>query len=325
MLPLVGPKSHVMLPPVTTMATVTTARVTRCAEEVDIRRTFRRVPPRRPYPVVNSLPSLSTTLSLEALTSTTPGIATGIAANTIVYVLGSSILLKGLALNGVISSYVLGCVSYAAFGPYGYVLVCLYFLIGSYVTKLRMDVKTREGTAEANRGRRGLRSVLGSAVAGMACAVAALLVHTHTYSWLSRLSWLSSLSSFATLQVGFAASFCSKLSDTVSSEIGKAYGRTTYLATTFEKVPRGTEGAVSLEGTVAGIVGSVVLGLCGVGVGLIDGRGLGCVVVASAVANWLESVVGAGLQGRLRWLTNDVVNMLQISVASVLAMWGYSM
>ena len=46
-------------------------------------------------------------------------------------------------------------------------------------------------------------------------------------------------------QVGFVASICSKLSDTVSSEVGKAYGKTTYLVTTFERVPRGTEGAVS--------------------------------------------------------------------------------
>jgi uncharacterized protein (TIGR00297 family) len=56
------------------------------------------------------------------------------------------------------------------------------------------------------------------------------------------------------LQVGFVASFASKLADTSSSEIGKAYGQTTYLITTLQRVPRGTEGAVSLEGTAAGMV-----------------------------------------------------------------------
>jgi uncharacterized protein (TIGR00297 family) len=59
-------------------------------------------------------------------------------------------------------------------------------------------------------------------------------------------------------QIGFVASFCSKLSDTVSSEVGKAYGKTTYLVTTFELVPRGTEGAVSLEGTAAGVGAAAV-------------------------------------------------------------------
>jgi uncharacterized membrane protein len=39
-------------------------------------------------------------------------------------------------------------------------------------------------------------------------------------------------------------------------QVGKAYGKTTYLITTFERVPAGTEGAVSLEGTLAGVVGA---------------------------------------------------------------------
>ncbi len=33
----------------------------------------------------------------------------------------------------------------------------------------------------------------------------------------------------------------------------QAYGKTTYLITSLERVPRGTEGAVSLEGTLAGL------------------------------------------------------------------------
>ena len=61
------------------------------------------------------------------------------------------------------------------------------------------------------------------------------------------------------------ASFASKLSDTVSSEVGKAYGRTTYLATSFEVVPRGTEGAVSLEGTLAGVAAAVLFSVISLG------------------------------------------------------------
>lgn len=39
----------------------------------------------------------------------------------------------------------------------------------------------------------------------------------------------------------------------------QAYGKSTYLITTFKSVPPGTEGAVSLEGTLAGVVGSIIL------------------------------------------------------------------
>ena len=46
-------------------------------------------------------------------------------------------------------------------------------------------------------------------------------------------------------------SSATKLADTFASEIGKAYGKTTFLITTLEKVPPGTEGAISAEGTAA--------------------------------------------------------------------------
>ena len=36
--------------------------------------------------------------------------------------------------------------------------------------------------------------------------------------------------------IGFATSLATKLSDTFASEIGKAYGKTTFLITTMEKV-----------------------------------------------------------------------------------------
>ena len=259
-----------------------------------------------------------------------PGIGAGVAANTAVYILGNRVLLKGLAWDGYASSYVLGCLSYAAFGLYGYLIVCIYFLIGSSVTKLKMDVKVREGTAEARGGRRGFGSVLGSGVAGMACAVAALVLvgapgaTGGTPGMAGQVGPLSD-TLFDTLRVGFVASFCSKLSDTVSSEVGKAYGKTTYLATSFQKVPRGTEGAVSLEGTMAGVVASVVLGVCALAGRMVDMRGLVCVIGSSVVANYAESLLGAAVQrgGHVRWLTNDVVNMLQISLASAVAMACY--
>ena len=242
---------------------------------------------------------------LSQLTARHPGLLVGAVMNTLVYILGNRILLKGLALDGYVSSWVLGLLSFSAFGVYGYALVCLYFILGSWATKIKMDVKVREGTAEAKGGRRGIGSVLGSGVAGMVCAGVALM---------------QSDVPMELLQTGFVASFCSKLSDTVSSEIGKGYGKTTYLATTFERVPRGTEGAVSLEGTLSGIGASIFLGYCAVLVGMITLKGLLYVIVASFIANYAESILGAVYQDRVAWLTNDVVNIIQITCASVVSM-----
>jgi uncharacterized protein (TIGR00297 family) len=69
--------------------------------------------------------------------------------------------------------------------------------------------------------------------------------------------------------IGYVASLATKLSDTFASEIGKAYGKRTFLITTFKPVPPGTEGAVSLEGTLAGVVGSILIAGAGVGLKLL--------------------------------------------------------
>lgn len=77
-----------------------------------------------------------------------------------------------------------------------------------------MAQKEAQGVAEKRKGRRGPSSVIGSSAAGCVCAFLSISgVGGEAFSQLWRL--------------GFVASFCTKLSDTVSSEIGKAYGKTT--------------------------------------------------------------------------------------------------
>lgn len=52
----------------------------------------------------------------------------------------------------------------------------------------------------------------------------------------------------------------------------------------------------------------------------VDGRGVAAVTAAAFVANIFESWLGATVQGRLPWLSNDLVNVLQISLAAAMAM-----
>ena len=197
----------------------------------------------------------------------------------------------------------------AAFGLGGYVLVCAYFIAGSAVTKVKMKQKQAEGIAEARGGRRGPGSVWGSGTAGSRCAIMALSGMTT----IPLDAW----------RLGFVASFCSKLSDTTASEIGKAYGKTTYMSTPpFTLVPRGTEGAVSVEGTVAGLVISGVFAALAMAVGQLQSvESVGICVFAAFVATSFESMLGALVQGKqgFDWLTNDVVNGIQITLASAVA------
>ncbi len=43
------------------------------------------------------------------------------------------------------------------------------------------------------------------------------------------------------------------------------------------------------------------------------------ITAAAFIANVFESYIGAALQGKVDWLNNDIVNVLQISVAAALA------
>lgn len=121
------------------------------------------------------------------------------------------------------------------------------------------------------------------------------------------------------LRLAFVASMATKLSDTFGSEIGKAYGKTTYLVTTFQRVPRGTEGAVSLEGTLAGIAGSLLLTLLGVSLNLLSVDGIIPCLIAAFVANFAESYIGAVAQDKISWLSNELVNFINTSIGAVVA------
>ena len=70
------------------------------------------------------------------------------------------------------------------------------------------------------------------------------------------------------------------------------------------------EGELHFEQSIA--VGMV----CSPGILQVSWAGALCVVVAAFVANIAESYVGAVAQGRVGWLTNDVVNILQITLAA---------
>ena len=118
--------------------------------------------------------------------------------------------------------------------------------------------------------------------------------------------------------LAFAGAFATAAADTASSEIGQLLGRRTYLVTTFRPVPRGTEGAVSLEGTLAGIFASLVIAALGAALGLFSWKGVPVVVFAAFVGTTFESVVGAALEKR-QLLDNEALNFLNTLVGALVA------
>jgi uncharacterized protein (TIGR00297 family) len=228
----------------------------------------------------------------------------GAVLNAVLGAIAFPLIKKLLTPAGLLHAWILGVIVWATLGWPGYSVIVFYFLVGSGVTKIGMAQKEAAGIAEKRSGARGPENVWGSAFAGALCGLGTLVFPDSVQLLLA---------------LGYVASLSTKLSDTTASEIGKAYGRHTFLITTLKPVPRGTEGAVSLEGTLAGIVGSVAIALLGFLVGLISPLGIAICIVASFIATNLESLIGATLQHRFNWLTNELVNVINTLIGAIAA------
>lgn len=250
-----------------------------------------------------------------------------IAVNTVL--IGAAIALpkKLLTTAGYANAWLLGVIVWGALDWPGYATVLFYFFVGSAVTKIGMAQKEAYGIAEERGGVRGPGNVWGSALTGAVCALCLVAVR----GWLGEGMPVGAPSNTVAVEqtavaiassllaLGFVASFSTKLSDTTATEIGKAYGQRTFLITTLRPVERGTEGAVSLEGTLAGIVGSIALAAVAWIVGLISPIGVGICAIAAFIATSVESLIGATVEGKLSWLTHDFVNIINTTVGALTA------
>jgi uncharacterized protein (TIGR00297 family) len=209
----------------------------------------------------------------------------------IAYALG--MVSRGGALGG----FVVGTAIYASLGPQGFAALALFVVGGSLLTRLGYGRKRRSGTAEAAGGRRGARNALANCGVAVACAL------------------LYALTSSDALAAAFVASLGAAFADTAESEVGQLYGRTPRLITTLGKVPPGTDGAVSLAGTLAGIAAAALTAALGLTLDLVNGpASMLLVVLAAFLGTVVDSFVGA-LAPRVG---NELTNILCTLAAAAL-------
>ena len=213
-----------------------------------------------------------------------------------------------LTRKGWIHAGVLGTLLWGSIGWNGWSSVCIYLLLGTLVTKIGYKYKANRGIAEARGGQRGPANVWGSAATGCSLALFGCI-------------WPDHLTLF---MVGFASSFTAKLSDTFSSEIGKRFGKRTFLITTLKPVVPGTEGAISIEGSLAGLLGGLIMTLVMLNLSIISGLIVAFIVFLSGyLATFLESYIGAVVQNKIDWMTNELVNSIQTSIAAIISIFLY--
>jgi uncharacterized protein (TIGR00297 family) len=108
--------------------------------------------------------------------------------------------------------------------------------------------------------------------------------------------------------------------DTSSSEIGMAFPGKTLLITNFKSVPAGTDGGVSLFGTIAALLGAASVGIVAVLTCLVPISQLATIVLAGFSGIVIDSILGAVFERR-GLLNNDLVNLLSTAAAVGMA-WG---
>jgi uncharacterized protein (TIGR00297 family) len=215
---------------------------------------------------------------------------------------------RSVDLSGAVVGWILGTAIYVGLDWQGFLFLMTFFGIGTACTKLGYKKKAAAGLAQEKGGRRSARHAIANAGVAAACALfAATTPH------------------FGLFALAFVGAFATALSDTTSSEIGQLYGRRTFLITTLKPVPRGTEGAVSLEGTLAGVAASLLVAVLGWVVGFFGPLEIVLVVLAAFIGTTLESLVGATLEKR-GLLDNEAVNFLNtlvgaLAAVGLLALW----
>jgi uncharacterized protein (TIGR00297 family) len=144
------------------------------------------------------------------------------------------------------------------------------------MTRFGRKRKEAIGKAEEAGGRRGAANVLAN------CSVAVFLVVCAALT----------PGSSAVLLLAAAAGFATALMDTVGTEVGQALKTPTVLLPDFRRVPPGTDGAVSVGGTLAGLVAALLLAVLGSRLGLYAPSGVPVIATAAFVGTVVESLLG---------------------------------
>src|SRR5580658_6982093 len=186
-------------------------------------------------------------------------------------------------------------------------------LLAWLATRLGRRKKEQLGTAENRRGR-------SAAQVAANLGVAALVSSEFVQNWLTdthRFSPPRTLAPIPLFPVMLAA-LAEAAADTVSSEIGQVLGGRPRMITTLRRVDPGTDGAVSVAGTLAGVVAAGVVAAAGALV-LPGGAMLIAISWAGGVFGlFFDSLLGATIEQR-DWLNNDLVNFLSTASAAAFA------
>jgi len=213
-----------------------------------------------------------------------------------------SVRTRKLTPGGGFTAILTGLLVFAGTGHTGIILLAAFFILGTLATSHRKDLKAAMQPEGVHPEARNAGQVLAN---GGTAALMSLLA-------------LINPAAADIYTMMLAASLAAATADTLSSELGMVYGRNSFNILTFKKEPRGLDGVVSLEGTLLGAAGALLIALiyaaaAGFGAAILF------ITLGGILGNMVDSLLGATLE-RKHYIGNDGVNFLNTLSGAVVAL-----
>lgn len=187
--------------------------------------------------------------------------------------------MKAADMSGLLSAALMGILIIVFSDVRWFLVMLTFFILGAGFTKFKYEKKKSEGVAESKGGVRGFINVFANGLVSLCAAV---------------LYGISPEPMYIALFIGSVAA---AMADTSASELGML-GKTPYLITSFKKVPKGTDGGVTLFGEVAATLAAFIVCIIAFMLGAIPPEMVLAGTAAGFVGTNVDSFIGATLERR---------------------------